>query len=231
MSNDLANAKLVKVMTYGSSHVAHTAKGLLAENGITAQVQGDMIADAFSYYGSAVSKTDIVTLEADAEQALQILKQMELEAEAVPKGPWSDGPTLWLCDQCQEQNAHTFDQCWSCHADRPANPQAVPILADEDEPCVFNSELPFTPPVEEDQSPYRVPNSGTVTVKQERVYSANRALKVAVVSVVLFPVGFYGLYLTIRCMAVLPMSSKLVFCLLLNLLACLCALAMGLPLL
>ena len=110
MSNNLTNAKLVKVMTYGSSHVAHTAKGLLAEHGIMADVQGDVLADAFSYYGSAVSKTEIVTLEEDAERALQILQQMEMEAET---GPWSDGPTLWLCDQCEEQNARTFDQCWS----------------------------------------------------------------------------------------------------------------------
>lgn len=80
MSTDLKNTKLVTVMTYGSSHVAHTARGLLAQNGIVAEVQGAALADAFSWYGSAVSKIDLVTFEADAERALGIIRQMEQEA-------------------------------------------------------------------------------------------------------------------------------------------------------
>ena len=118
-------------------------------------------------------------------------------------------------------------------ADRPANPKTVPIPPEKDEQHVFDSELPFSQSIEDDESPYRVPKSGNVTVnvnvKPRRVASENRALKIAVVSVVLFPLGFYGLYLTLRCLADLPMSPKLAFCLLLNLLACGCAVVMGLP--
>lgn len=229
MNNELTNARLVKVMTYGSSHVAHTAKGLLTEHGITAQVQGDMISDAFSYYGTAVSRTDIVTLEADAERAVQILRQMELEAKSISTGPWSDGPTLWLCNQCEEQNAHTFDHCWSCHADRPANPRTIPVETIEDEPTTY-SEASFSP-IEANDSPYRSPGTVSIPIKNASspTQSEKHAAKVAILSCVLFPLGFYGLYVTLRCISQSGLSWKIAGIFAANVLACLASLFILLP--
>ena len=207
MSTDLKNTKLVTVMTYGNSHVAHTARGLLAQNGIVTEVQGAALADAFSWYGSAVSKIDLVTFEADAERALDIIRQMEQEAVR-PSGPWSDGETLWLCE-CEEQNAHSFDHCWKCGVAKPENPATVPVPGD-DYKDTFETESRVRSPIKPDDSPYRTPTSGTVTTKpRSRVDALERhALKVALISGLFFPLGFYGIYLCLRCFSAGKMNWK-----------------------
>lgn len=219
MSSDMKNTKLVTVMTYGSSHVAHAAKGLLAQNGIVAEVQGAALADAFSWYGSAVRKIDLVTFEADAERALSIIKKMEQEATR-PTGPWSDGETLWLCE-CEEQNAHSFDHCWKCGLVRPENPQTVPVPRDHDNQT-FETENSVRAPIEADDSPYRTPTSGAVTTKTGGTSESeeNRALKVALISVIFFPLGFYGAYLCLRCFGEGKMNWKTAGAFLLCLFTC-----------
>lgn len=207
MSSDLTNTKLITVKTYGSSHVAHAARGLLAENGIVAEVQGDELADAMSWYGSAVRKIDLVTFEADAERASEVLLQMEQDAIR-KSGPWSDGETLWLCE-CEEQNAHSFDHCWKCGAAKPENPPTIPVPGD-DYNDTFETENRVRAPIEEDESPYRTPTSGTVTTtpKSRTDGLESRALKVALISGIFFPVGFYGVYLCLRCFSAGKMNWK-----------------------
>lgn len=199
MEPDPTHQKLVHVMTFGGSHVAHAAVGVLAKHGITARVQGDALSDALSYYGPAVSKVQLVTLADDAERALKILQKLELEARQ-DDGPWGDGEVLWLCADCDEQNARTFDQCWSCAADRPAQPRWIPVAADEQKtPSAATAEPPTTA-VADDQSPYRVPASGTAVPRPpDRDSLEERAIRAANISAVLLPLGFYGLYLCYRC--------------------------------
>lgn len=206
MSSDRNNQKLIHVMTFGGSHAAHVALAALSDHGITAHVQGDALADALSYYGPAVSKVQLLTFEDDAEQALQILQEMEAEARRAD-GAWSDGDYLWVCESCGEHNARTFDQCWSCGAARPDNAQRIPV----DEPQTPEIDATASPTdTSNSDSPYRTPSSeAVVALPQDVSQLQDRAVRAANLSAVLFPLGFYALYLCCRCFAVGIRSKKL----------------------
>ena len=206
MDTDRTNQKLIHVMTFGGSHAAHVAMAALSDHGITAHVQGDALADALSYYGPAVSKVQLMTFEDDAERALQILQELEADSR-LADGAWGDGDYLWVCESCGEHNARTFDQCWSCGAARPDNPQRIPV--DEPEaPKIDATGSPATTP--DNDSPYRTPLSeASVALPQDAAGLQDRAVRAANISAVLFPMGFYALYLCGRCFSVGIRSKKL----------------------
>lgn len=214
MSSDRTNQKLIHVMTFGGSHAAHVAMAALSDHGITAHVQGDALADALSYYGPAVSKVQLLTFEDDAKQALKILQQLEADSRHA-EGAWGDGDYLWVCESCGEHNARTFDQCWSCGATRPENPQRVPV--DEPQaPQIEAADSPATSP--DNDSPYRTPLSdASVALPQHVSHLEERALRAANISALLFPVGFYGLYLCYRCFSVGIRSRRLLLATVLSL--------------
>ncbi|MCR9202312.1 MAG: hypothetical protein NXI04_27020 [Planctomycetaceae bacterium] len=206
MSSDRTNQKLIHVMTFGGSHAAHVAMAALSDHGITAHVQGDALADALSYYGPAVSKVQLMTFEDDAEQALQILQELEAVSRQADEA-WGDGDYLWVCESCGEHNARTFDQCWSCGADRPDNPQRVPVDAPE-APEIDVAGSPANAP--DNDSPYRTPLSeASVALPQDVSRLEERALRAANISALMFPVGFYALYLCFRCFSVGLRSKRL----------------------
>lgn len=207
MNPNRNNSKLVCIRTYSNSQAAYVAQLLLADHEIVARVNGDALSDALTY-GPAVSKVDLVTWEADSERALEILKAHELEANKAREA-WSDGDFLWICDSCGEENASTFDYCWSCQTPVPENPRRTYAENNDSETQVSSSTTRKADANPMDASPYLPPQTSTIVRKSGELKDLEtRALRAAFISLVFFPLGFYALFLCVKCILQGQMTRK-----------------------
>jgi hypothetical protein len=99
---------------------AHLVKGVLAAEGIEAEVQGESL---FSVRGETPATADTlptvwVVDDADASRAESILSGYGRRAGA----DTADAP--WLCAKCHELVEFQFTECWRCGASQPESPSA-----------------------------------------------------------------------------------------------------------
>jgi hypothetical protein len=116
---------------------AHFVQGLLAEAGIEAVVEGDLLPEPTGVALPTVwvRDRDVSAAEPIIEEYVQreATRQDEPEAEATVR-------TVWTCPTCGEQIEEQFTNCWKCGAARPgtegptAGPPADPPLKESTPP-------------------------------------------------------------------------------------------------
>ena len=199
--------KPVILLTFSSPQHAHAIRSVLEAHGVRCAVTGDQTADTLAVYGTAVVRVDLLVDESQLEQATEILN----EIDNVPghNAAWqSEDDWWWKCDQCDEANAPNFDECWSCAAIRPANPERIPpeeITYPED-----TTELVANVESDDDssevRSPYAPPRIQTPAIQatpdEPKAIGPlpSRALRASIFGLFLpFPLAFYGAWLCVRC--------------------------------
>ena len=195
-----SNQQLIPI-TYSTSQMAHMAKAVLDEEGISCAIDGDQISDAFSFYGSAVCKVNLLVNEKDFERVSELLRELDEQLKPLPPDRWAELAKGWVCESCAEVNELNFEQCWSCSTLRPENPETAaleneeivePIAADFTDDEVIRSQ---------DESPFRPPASNTnVAAVVDRELQA-RAARTALVGFILPPVTPYAAIVCAKCIA------------------------------
>lgn len=100
---------------------AHFVKGLLAQEGIPAVVQGEALQEAWGNLPlTPESLPSVWVAEADVAAATPVIEEYKRrdEADATVDEP-PPRPT-WTCPQCGEKVEEQFTQCWHCGHQRPA---------------------------------------------------------------------------------------------------------------
>lgn len=90
---------------------AHTLKGALEVSGIAVQLQGEALAGALGELPANAIEITMQVKNHRLAQARQILQRYQDVAEA-----------SWICSRCGEENAGSFELCWQCGQDAPADP-------------------------------------------------------------------------------------------------------------
>ncbi|MGJ8688507.1 MAG: DUF2007 domain-containing protein [Gammaproteobacteria bacterium] len=93
-----------KVYTHESIVMLQTAKGLLAQNGISANIKNEHVG-AGGYVGLEIFPLELWVDSAVAAKAKTLLESA-----------FDDSTNLseWVCPQCNEKNFSSFDGCWKC---------------------------------------------------------------------------------------------------------------------
>lgn len=148
----LMNSSATRIRTC-SGQQAHIAAAFLKSHGIECRVVGDELADQLSWYGSAVVKVDLLVPSEDAEQAIVLLTELDIEQTeeraARRFGRLTHG---WVCDACGEVCEPQFALCWYCQADRPESPEWEPLPSPD--PQSSDSVPATAPPEVEEWTPY-----------------------------------------------------------------------------
>lgn len=101
-----------KLYTADNPFEAHLLRGFLEAQGISVQVQGDIL---FSMRGE-------LPMAADTLPSVWVLHASETARAELLLEEWrsqqhSNEPN-WRCQRCGEDSEATFDACWSCGAMR-----------------------------------------------------------------------------------------------------------------
>ncbi len=86
----------------------------LEEQGVAAKSTGGFAAVGFGELPADARMVDIFVAEADLERGRTILVDHQAKARVESKSQHE-----WVCPSCKEQNAITFELCWSCGKPRP----------------------------------------------------------------------------------------------------------------
>jgi hypothetical protein len=113
---------MTKVFTAQHPTEAHLVAGLLASQGIGAEVQNEAL---FNVRGEvpvtpATLPTVWVVNDQDASSALEILRDYEPGHPATSSAGASE--VAWTCPSCGEQVEAQFEACWNCNTPRPSEP-------------------------------------------------------------------------------------------------------------
>ncbi|MEZ6058747.1 MAG: hypothetical protein R3C19_00125 [Planctomycetaceae bacterium] len=195
----------VRIMTYASSHTAQIARAALEADGIRSVTVGDDSNASHALLGGAAQEVHLLVSKDQIEPALAILERLEREWSGNRFSQWDSERNLgWVCSGCGEVNEHSFDECWSCEAVRPANPELAPLPDDDQKPRIQTTESAVVTSNEADDSPYRVPASltlGTVVEVAADDGLERRLLRSVIVSLIVPPLSIYTFYLVGRCFA------------------------------
>jgi len=86
----------------------------LEEQGVAATSTGGFAAVGFGELPADARMVDIFVAKSDLERGRQILLEHQAKVRVESKSEHE-----WVCPFCQEQNAITFELCWSCQQPRP----------------------------------------------------------------------------------------------------------------
>lgn len=187
---------MLVVRRFSTSHEANLAKMTLESHGIRCHVTGDVLADALSFYGNAVSRVDLLVSPEDAERSHQLLYEADLTRQSERFDQWNEHRGMgWVCNRCDECNELTFDLCWSCAADKPQSPD-MRILAPADHPEESLDTEESLSVSKSDESPYRAPSAGSaVVVTPTSDGEIRRAYRAAIAGLYFPPLSLYCLFL------------------------------------
>ena len=178
----------IVVRTYSSGHHAHLCRSHLESEGVRCVVDGDQLTDTLAFYGNAVAKVNLLVDEQDLEQANALLDELEQAPQPTGFDRWGIATNPdWKCGTCEEAAPASFQECWSCGAERPSDAETV--LPDAPSTKTDGSGFTADESAETDLSPYRPPGAKVVAQtaeKQEATYS-EKAFRAAVMGLV-FPV-------------------------------------------
>jgi hypothetical protein len=99
------------------SQDAALAKALLESSGIEAFVVGGMLEGAIGDFPTPETAPRVWVAASDAERAKELLDDWvaaRKSEDKVVRAPWT-------CASCGETVTATFDICWNCQAERPAD--------------------------------------------------------------------------------------------------------------
>ncbi len=216
----MATDALYRVRTYSSPNIAQLAHAALQNHGLHCAIDGDQISTTLSYYGGAVNRVNLLVRAEDAARASEILDQFDADLNQPDQQPWdTQGQDQgWLCAECGEVNAMAFDECWSCHRDRPGNPEFG--LLETDSADIRIEERPGSAapiPAPENDSPYRAPRSSHAVVKvAPQKDLVRRTVRTSIIAVFFAPLVIYSLYLVAQCLAYSKVPQRIYWCLALN---------------
>jgi len=214
----MATNALCRVRTYSSPNVAQLAHAALQNHGLECAIDGDQIATTLSYYGHAVNRVNLLVHADDAARAREILDQFEADLNQPDRQPWDTQGQGWVCAECREVNAMAFDECWSCHRNRPDNPEFGPLETDTADIRIEKRPGSAAPtPALEDDSPYRVPRSSHAVVKvAPQKDLIRRTVRASIIAAFFAPLVIYSLYLVAQCLAYSKVPQRIYWCLALN---------------
>lgn len=188
------DSRLTCLRVYSDAQQARLTASILSDHGIDCSVTGDEIAGSLSWYGLAVKKIQLLVRASDAPAACTVLEKLEAEHEGRNMQKSEFGVELnWVCATCDENNANTFDECWSCGARMPVLPErravefpqtamAVGRLSEQDASI--------------DSSPYRPPRSELSHIEPIPQHElVPRIIRATIFSLWLWPLAFYTLFL------------------------------------
>lgn len=92
---------------------AQLIKSYLEDNGIEANVTGEMLIGAIGEIPANSYPSVWVLNSEDYDRAKQLIEQYENKVNS------QSGQSYWTCPQCQETIEDQFSQCWNCGALRP----------------------------------------------------------------------------------------------------------------
>ena len=100
------------VYTHENTMLLHSAKNILDSNNIESVFKNEHSAPSGPNLGiSNIFQELWVVHEEDYLRAREILEREIINPE--PKA-------AWVCPQCNEENAGSFDFCWNCQTAKPA---------------------------------------------------------------------------------------------------------------
>ncbi|MEE2936180.1 MAG: DUF2007 domain-containing protein [Planctomycetota bacterium] len=200
---------LTSIRSCSDRFEAESLRIRLAEAGIRAVITGTDMETALGLGGAGTMR--LVRLEVateNAERATLILAEDEHMARTA--GPW-------ICSRCREQNAATFEVCWSCSKRRldenqqeqtdtfalqaamaaTTTPQTFPSHDSSEETESVNPDQSFFAETDDVSEAILTRDDERIGTLDEDVL---RAFRAAVVGAMVFPplVSFYSLFLLIR---------------------------------
>jgi hypothetical protein len=109
---------------------AHFLLGLLAEEGITAVIQGEAMEEVWGDLPLSqrtmptlwVNESDVAAAEPIVDEYARRRMQNVVEGSSPPR------PT-WKCPRCGEEIEEQFTACWHCNTMRPAAGDVAPVPA------------------------------------------------------------------------------------------------------
>jgi|GEM_PF-2701200 len=147
-------SRLSCLRTFDKPQHAHMASAILREHEISCSVTGDALSSSLSWYGLAARQTKLMVMEEDVPRSLELLDQeftIESEFDWMDNG--TSGRFNWLCDNCAEVNADTFDVCWACRQVKPPDPELCPVEKPVVEIVSQRTELSYAPRTDSPYSP------------------------------------------------------------------------------
>ena len=191
------NTRLICLRVYSDPQEAHLAACFLRSYGIDCAVTGDEVARTLSWYGLAVKKVELLVFDSNEEAARVLLDEYNPLRAMRKDEQWGCRDELdWVCDKCDENNASTFDECWSCGSPAPKHPERCP--GESELPHVAIGELSGAEH-EDASSPYRslvIHTSRIELLPQHEL--VRRVVRGTIISLVFPPLAFYNLVLIRR---------------------------------
>ena len=100
----------VRVFSHDNVSLVHSAKNLLATQGIEGQIRNEFHGGG-GHVGLNIVPIELwVVDDQESERAKQLLKELASED--------ADQKSTWLCQRCGETNWASFDLCWNCQVER-----------------------------------------------------------------------------------------------------------------
>lgn len=104
-------SSLTDVYAAENEQQAHVVRAFLADAGIESVVSGGMLQGAVGELPFGIPTAPRVLTAADvAEQARQLILDWEASNRESPERKKEE----WLCEDCGEMNAASFELCWNC---------------------------------------------------------------------------------------------------------------------
>ncbi len=113
MPSDASSLREVRVFIALHPAEAHHVKGLLGSVGIDSEIRGEALYGARGEIPIQEASPSVWVLEADADQARELLKDYRSE---VAEG--SSDAARWTCPTCGERLEGQFTSCWNCGTER-----------------------------------------------------------------------------------------------------------------
>ncbi|GJM14365.1 MAG: hypothetical protein DHS20C12_27680 [Pseudohongiella sp.] len=100
------------IYTHDNIAVLHSAKNILALNGIESFVKNEHTAPVGARHGIENTFLELwINNDQDFEKASKLIGEQVDNPK--PKAPWT-------CTECAEENDGSFDFCWKCQAEKPS---------------------------------------------------------------------------------------------------------------
>ncbi len=192
------DSDLVCIQIYASPQEARLDASMLQSHGLTCTVTGDQVSSTLSWFGLAIAKIELWTLPADAEAACRLLEEYSATNRHQEDLPWEGKDNSeWVCVECGESNAKSFDECWSCGRIKPDDPEWRAGVTDQQ---FIVRERSYEPVAADDASPYRSPTSHTASIRLAPQHDlVRRTMRSAILAIMFPPLAFYSLYLFRQC--------------------------------
>ena len=193
----MGNPRLICLRVYSDPLEAHLAACFLRSCGIDCAVTGDEVARTLSWYGLAVKKVELLVFDSSEEAAMVLLDEYNPLRATRKDEQWACRDDLdWVCGECDENNAGTFDECWYCGSPVPEHPERGP--GESELPHVAIGELSGAEH-EDASAPYRSPMRHTCRTELLPQHElVRRVVRGTIISLVFPPLAFCNLVLIWR---------------------------------